>query len=44
MPVSTFVANLVPWWRAGEPVAVFLVVVGVVVRLLTVAAWSPSAR
>jgi type III secretory pathway component EscS len=39
VPVSTFVANLVPWWRSGEPVAVFLVVVGVVVGLLTVAAW-----
>ena len=37
--MSTFVANLVPWWRSGEPVAVFLVVVGVVVGLLTVAAW-----
>jgi len=39
VPVSTFVANLVPWWRAGEPVAVFLVAVGGVVALLTAVAW-----
>jgi hypothetical protein len=39
VPVSTFVANLVPWWRAGRPVAVFLVAVAVVVALLTVGAW-----
>jgi len=39
VPVSTFVANLVPWWRSGEPVAMFLAVVGVVVALLSAVSW-----
>ena len=36
-PVSTFVANLVPWWRAGAPAVVFLGGLAVVVALLTAA-------
>lgn len=40
-PVSTFVVNLVPWWRAGAPAVAFLAGVAVVVALLTaMAAWA----
>jgi len=39
VPVSTFVANLVPWWRVGAPVAVFLAAVVVVAALLTLLGW-----
>ena len=35
LPVSTFVANLVPWWRAGAPGLVFVGVLAVVVALVT---------
>ncbi len=40
-PVSTFVVNLVPWWRVGAPAVAFLAAVAVVVALLTAAAvWA----
>ena len=43
-PVSTFVVNLLPWWRAGAPGAVFLAGLAAVVALLTVAALGVGAR
>ena len=44
-PVSTFVANLAPWWRSGAPTAVFLALLVVVVVLLAaVALWLEARR
>ena len=44
-PVSTFVVNLVPWWRAGAPAMAFLGGLAVVVGLLTAAAlWAGGRR
>jgi len=44
-PVSTFVVNLVPWWRVGAPAVAFLRGLAVVVALLTAAAlWAGGRR
>ena len=44
-PVSTFVVNLVPWWRVGAPAVAFLVALAVVVAVLTAAAvWAGGRR
>jgi hypothetical protein len=39
-PLSTFVVNLVPWWRPGAPAVALGVVLAVVVALMTVLALS----
>lgn len=44
VPISTFVANLVPWWRVPAPGAVFGVVLLVVVAALTALALRADAR
>ena len=44
-PVSTFVVNLVPWWRSGAPLPLFLAGLAVVVALLTAGAlWAGGRR
>ncbi|GAA4400473.1 hypothetical protein GCM10023168_09250 [Fodinibacter luteus] len=45
VPVGTFVANLVPWWRSPAPEAGLVVVlVAVVVALSTAAMWAERHR
>jgi hypothetical protein len=45
VPVSTFVVNLVPWWRAGAAGVAFLGGLAVVVAMLTaVALWAGGRR
>ncbi len=44
VPVGTFVANLVPWWRAPAPGAVFVAVVVVAVVVLTALALFAERR
>jgi hypothetical protein len=45
VPVSTFVVNLVPWWRAGAAGVAFLAGLAVVVAMLTaVALWAGRRR
>jgi hypothetical protein len=43
-PVSTYVVNLLPWWRTPAPVLVVLVVLAVVVAGLTAVAVRADAR
>ena len=44
-PVSTFVVNLVPWWRSSAPLPLFLAGLAVVVALLTAGAlWAGGRR
>jgi hypothetical protein len=43
-PVSSFVVNLVPWWRAPAPALVFLAGLAVVVAVLTGLAVRVGAR
>ncbi|HWS58012.1 MAG TPA: hypothetical protein VN257_05690, partial [Actinotalea sp.] len=41
VPIATFAANLVPWWRTPAPTTVFLVVLGALVAMVTGAAvWA----
>ena len=44
VPISTFAANLVPWWRLPAPALVFLAVLVVVVALVTAGAVRASRR
>ncbi len=45
VPVSTFVVNLVPWWRGGSPAVLFVGALAVVVALVTaVALWVGAHR
>ncbi len=43
VPVSTFVVNLVPWWRGGSPAVLFLGGLAVVVALVTAVALRVGA-
>lgn len=44
VPVSTFVANLVPWWRTGAPGPAFLAALAVAVAATTVLAVRAGSR
>ena len=44
VPVSTFVVNLVPWWRAGSPSVALLAGTAVVVGLLSASALLAGPR
>ena len=44
VPISTFVSNLVPWWRMPSPALVFTLVLAVVVAALTALAVLAAGR
>jgi hypothetical protein len=44
VPVGTFLANLVPWWRVDAPSAAFLVALGAAVALTSTAALAMGRR
>jgi hypothetical protein len=44
VPISTFAANLVPWWRLPAPALVFLAVLGATVALVAAGAVRASRR
>ncbi len=44
VPVSTFAANLVPWWRTGPAAITFVVVLAVVIAMVTALALLAGRR
>lgn len=44
LPVATFLANGVPWWRAGRPVLLLAILVAAAMSLITVAALAGPWR
>ncbi|MGI8693106.1 MAG: hypothetical protein ACR2JK_09440 [Geodermatophilaceae bacterium] len=44
LPVATFLANLVPWWRAGRPVLLLAILVAAAMSLISVLALAGPWR